>query len=203
MSAEAPGVELVPLTEEAVAAWIGEVPDTPFPTTAVDTGIHEISSTGGTTGVPKGVPMTHAGVNFIPDRLGEIFPVRLTERSPRPVYLASSPLSHAAGRWNPETPRPMRLFRRPEPLEFVSALHPDDPPSQFRWRKRLHRILRAEGPERIGGEWWRIRNIDDVSIHQVRDYYRVEDQDGTRFWVYREGLENDGHARWFVHGLFG
>ena len=98
IAAEAPGVELVPLTEDAVAAWIGEVPGTAYPTTATDDEIHEISSTGGTTGVPKGVPMTHAAVNFIPDRLGEIFPVRVTERSPRPVYLASSPLSHAAGR---------------------------------------------------------------------------------------------------------
>lgn len=95
---EAPHVELVPLTRETVSTWIGEVPDTPFITTAVETDLHEIGSTGGTTGLPKGVPQTHLGVNFIPDRLSEIFPVRATARSPRPVYLASSPLSHAAGR---------------------------------------------------------------------------------------------------------
>jgi protein ImuB len=123
----------------------------------------------------------------------------IPEQSAAPV----AALTPAAGRWNPEAPRPLRLFRRPEPLEFVTAPHPDDPPGQFRWRKRLHRILRAEGPERIGAEWWRERDIDDVSIFQVRDYYRVEDQDGARFWVYREGLENDGQARWFMHGLFG
>jgi len=95
---EAPHVELVPLTRQAVNAWIGDVPGEPFVTSALDTDVHEISSTGGTTGLPKGVPQTHVGVNFIPDRLTEIFPVRRTARSPRPVYLASSPLSHAAGR---------------------------------------------------------------------------------------------------------
>lgn len=145
-------------------------------------------------------------VDRLANRLGEArvwkaAPVQshIPEQSAAPAPALSPPV----GSWNPEAPRPMRLFRRPEPLEYVSALHPDDPPSQFRWRKRLHRIVRAEGPERIGGEWWRIKDIHDVSIHQVRDYYRVEDQDGTRFWVYREGLENDGQANWFVHGLFG
>jgi protein ImuB len=105
--------------------------------------------------------------------------------------------------WDPETPRPVRLFRRPEPLESVIALTPDDPPSQFRWRGQLHRIRRAEGPERIGEEWWK-GGIDDVSVGHVRDYYRVEDQDGGRYWLFRAGLyEPDQAPRWWLHGLFG
>ena len=58
-------------------------------------------------------------------------------------------------------------------------------------------MTRATGPERIAGEWWR----DDAT---TRDYYRVEDQSGARFWLYREGLYRDGaEPRWFLHGLFG
>jgi len=105
--------------------------------------------------------------------------------------------------WDPETPRPLRLFRRPEPLEGVIALTPDDPPNQFRWRGRLHRVRRAEGPERIAEEWWK-REIEDVSVARVRDYYRVEDADGGRFWLFRSGLYEQGQpAKWWLHGLFG
>ncbi len=110
----------------------------------------------------------------------------------------------AAKPWDPETPRPVRLFRRPEPLEQVMALTPDEPPRQFRWRGRMHQVRRAEGPERIGDEWWR-REIGDVSVNQVRDYYRVEDADGARFWLFRAGLYGDPEAppKWWLHGLFG
>ena len=109
----------------------------------------------------------------------------------------------AAPAWDPETPRPIRLFRRPEPLEQVLALTPDDPPRQFRWRGRLHQVRRAEGPERIGEEWWRA-DIADVRVGRVRDYYRVEDTGGARFWLFRAGLYSAGEpARWWLHGLFG
>ncbi|MCR5874194.1 DNA polymerase Y family protein [Phenylobacterium sp. J426] len=106
--------------------------------------------------------------------------------------------------WDPEAPRPLRLFRRPEPLEQVFAVTPDEPPKQFRWRGRMHQVRRAEGPERIGEEWWS-RDIGDVSIAHVRDYYRVEDQDGGRFWLFRAGLYGDPEAppKWWLHGLFG
>lgn len=104
--------------------------------------------------------------------------------------------------WDREAPRPVRLFQRPEPLEQVVALMPDDPPVQFRWRGRLHRVRRAEGPERIGEEWWKA-DIGDVSVVHVRDYYRVEDAEGGRFWLFRAGLYNGGEpARWWLHGLF-
>ncbi|MFN3521048.1 MAG: DUF6504 family protein [Phenylobacterium sp.] len=104
--------------------------------------------------------------------------------------------------WAADLPRPLRLFRRPEPIEAMAPI-PDDPPVQFRWRGRLHRVRAAEGPERIGEEWWR-GPIEDVSVAHVRDYYRVEDQEGARFWVFRAGLYVAGTpAKWWLHGLFG
>lgn len=104
--------------------------------------------------------------------------------------------------WDREAPRPVRLFRRPEPLEQVVALLPDDPPVQFRWRGRVHRVQRAEGPERIGEEWWK-GDIGDVSVTHVRDYYRVEDAEGGRFWLFRAGLYGgEGGPKWWLHGLF-
>lgn len=76
---------------------------------------------------------------------------------------------------------------------------PDGPPLRFRWRRVLHEVARAEGPERIAPEWWR-RGDDTLT----RDYYRVEDVRGRRFWVYREGLygRETSCPRWFLHGLF-
>jgi protein ImuB len=106
--------------------------------------------------------------------------------------------------WDREIPRPARLFRRPEPVEAVMALTPDDPPTQFRWRGQVHRVRRAEGPERIGEEWWR-GEIEDARVGHVRDYYRVEDAEGARFWLFRAGLYGDPEAppKWWMHGLFG
>ena len=105
--------------------------------------------------------------------------------------------------WSRETPRPTRLFRRPEPVEGVIALTPDDPPTQFRWRGQVHRVRRAEGPERIGEEWWK-DEIGAASTTHIRDYYRVEDAEGGRFWLFRAGLyEADATPKWWLHGLFG
>ncbi|HEY3950274.1 DUF6504 family protein [Phenylobacterium sp.] len=106
--------------------------------------------------------------------------------------------------WARETPRPTRLFRRPEPVETVMAALPDDPPSQFRWRGQLHRVRHAEGPERIGEEWWK-GAIEDVDTRHVRDYYRVEDAEGRRFWLFRAGLYADPQdpPQWWMHGVFG
>ncbi|MDP3173878.1 MAG: DNA polymerase Y family protein [Phenylobacterium sp.] len=106
------------------------------------------------------------------------------------------------GGWDPDLPRPLRLFRRPEAIE-VTAPVPDDPPIQFRWRGRVHRVSRSEGPERIAEEWWKAA-LSAASPAHVRDYYRVEDQEGGRFWVFRAGLYEAGQpARWWLHGLFG
>ena len=101
-------------------------------------------------------------------------------------------------------PRPVRLFRPPEPVE-ASWLVPDNPPVQFTWRRRLHRVVRADGPERIAEEWWNEADNTPISFAwagAVRDYYRVEDEDGRRFWLVRAGLPGNPPPRWFVHGVF-
>jgi protein ImuB len=92
--------------------------------------------------------------------------------------------------------RPLRLFARPEPVEAIAEV-PDGPPVRFRWRRTLYRVARAEGPERIAAEWWR---NDDLT----RDYFRVEDVSGHRFWLFREGLygREDLAPRWYLHGVF-
>jgi protein ImuB len=91
--------------------------------------------------------------------------------------------------------RPLTLFTRPQPIETIAAV-PDGPPIRFRWRRVLREVARAEGPERISGDW--------LGGEPTRDYYRVEDKDGRRYWLYREGLYGEGEEqpRWFVHGLF-
>ena len=139
-----------------------------------------------------------------PERIWRAAPVQshIPERSIRRGRPLGAPPSSDPP-WNPEAPRPVRLFRRPEPLEGVIALPPHDPLGQFRWRGRLHRVRLAEGPERLAEEWWR-QAIEDVSTTHVRDYYRVEDEDGARFWLFRTGLYDPAElARWWLHGLFG
>jgi protein ImuB len=92
-------------------------------------------------------------------------------------------------------PRPLRLFARPEPIDAVAEV-PDGPPLRFRWRRALHEVVAAEGPERIEGAWW--------SEHggPARDYFRVEDREGLRFWLFRAGLYRDtAQPCWFMHGV--
>ena len=96
-------------------------------------------------------------------------------------------------------PRPIRLFAPPEPIEAFWLL-PDDPPFRFTWRRRPHRVRRAGGPERIAEEWW--TEAGSALGNAVRDYYRVEDEEGRRFWLVRAGLPGDPPPRWFVHGVF-
>jgi protein ImuB len=106
--------------------------------------------------------------------------------------------------WPAGTARPVRLLNQPEPVEAMAPV-PDDPPLMFRWRRLLHRVRRADGPERIAGEWWRDfgRGVPAGDPDDIRDYYRVEDETGRRFWLYRAGLYHpDRAARWFVHGVF-
>ena len=100
----------------------------------------------------------------------------------------------------PAAIRPVRLLSRPEAIEATAPV-PDDPPVMFRWRRVLHRVARADGPERLAPEWWRDQNAEDSAA--TRDYYRIEDTDGRRFWVYREGIYRpDAHPAWFLHGIF-
>jgi protein ImuB len=102
--------------------------------------------------------------------------------------------------------RPLRLFDRPEPIKVPFATVPDGPPHQFTWRRVTHTVARVEGPERIAMEWWRQNGAT-----LTRDYFRIEDQAGLRFWIFRDGLyeselkDEKGkpvEAKWFVHGLF-
>jgi protein ImuB len=123
-------------------------------------------------------------------------------RPPLSPIAASSAASPFGDGWDPDRPRPLRLFHRPEPIEAMAPV-PDDPPIYFRWRGASHRIRRAEGPERLAEEWWR-RPFEDAAPGRVRDYYRVEDDTGARFWVFRDGLyDSDSPPRWWLHGLFG
>ncbi len=94
--------------------------------------------------------------------------------------------------------RPLGLFDPPQPVETLAEV-PDGPPIRFRWRRILHEVAHAEGPERVAAEWWR-----QAGGAPTRDYYRVEDSEGRRFWLFREGLygREAGEPRWFLHGLF-
>jgi len=101
--------------------------------------------------------------------------------------------------------RPLRLFERPEQIKVIAQV-PDGPPARFVWRRATHAVVRAEGPERVAMEWWR-----SEGEMLTRDYFRVEDEAGLRFWLYRDGLydreieQEEGKAvqpNWFMHGLF-
>ena len=98
--------------------------------------------------------------------------------------------------------RPLHLFDPPQPIEVMAGV-PDGPPHRFRWRRKLHDIKRFEGPERIASEWWKRRDgaIDKPGL--TRDYYRIEDVRGRRFWVFRHGLFGENpKPQWYLHGLF-
>ena len=94
--------------------------------------------------------------------------------------------------------RPLRLFAQPEPVDVIAEV-PEGPPLRFRWRRVLHTVAFAEGPERIAMEWWRHQEPQPT-----RDYFRVEDGEGKRFWLYRSGVygRETAAARWFMHGIF-
>jgi len=102
--------------------------------------------------------------------------------------------------WPAHWPRPVRLFRKPEAVITLGLL-PDYPPRAFTWRGVRHTVTRADGPERIFGEWWKREAETDA----LRDYFHVEVEDGRRFWLFRTG---DGESRepekqrWYVHGVF-
>ena len=96
--------------------------------------------------------------------------------------------------WRTDRPRPVSLLARPELIQ-VTAPVPDYPPMLFRYKGELHKIKKADGPERIEQEWW----IEE-GLH--RDYYCVEDQNGARFWIFRLGHYGENNPEWFIHGFF-
>jgi protein ImuB len=94
--------------------------------------------------------------------------------------------------------RPLLIFETPEPARVIAAV-PDGPPMRLTWRKVTRKITRSQGPERIAPEWWTLAEGE-----RPRDYYHVEDEQGRRYWLYRDGLYGDDDAappKWFVHGL--
>lgn len=103
--------------------------------------------------------------------------------------------------WPDHWPRPSRLLPRPEPIETM-ALLPDHPPRWILWRGVRRYVQYADGPERIFGEWWK----RDAEAQAVRDYFRIEDEAGARYWIFRQGDGEDratGSHHWFLHGVFG
>jgi protein ImuB len=96
--------------------------------------------------------------------------------------------------WKEDKPRPFQLLRKPEVI-IVAAPIPDYPPLNFRHNGKLHTIIKADGPERIEQEWW-------LQQGQHRDYYRVEDESGNRYWIFRLGHYHDKTFQWFLHGFF-
>ena len=114
----------------------------------------------------------------LPERAGV-----LTEEAP------SASFAEAEG-------RPVRLFSTPQLVDAIAGV-PDGPPERFRWRRVLRKIVRAEGPERIAPPWF------SADAGPTRDYFRVEDEMGRRYWLFREGLYGEVDTpRWFIHGLF-
>jgi len=137
--------------------------------------------------------------------------VRLGPQAVRRPVPRASHIPERAQRWAPplDPPaagqeelafhaRPLKLLDRAEPIAVLYA-SPDGLPRRFRWRGAVHEVARAEGPERIAPEWWRER-----STARLRDYYRIEDGEGRRYWIYRAGIAGDGRGgtpEWFLQGL--
>jgi protein ImuB len=113
------------------------------------------------------------------------------ERSFKP---ATSLQEKSTTGWSADKLRPLQLLPRPERID-VTAPIPDYPPMLFRYRGKLHKIVKADGPERIEQEWW-------LQQGQHRDYYRVEDDEGQRYWLFRSGHYDDKNFQWYLHGFF-
>ncbi|NNM78291.1 DNA polymerase Y family protein [Sphingomonas sp. ID1715] len=150
---------------------------------------------------PEPTPDLSQLVDLIASRIGTQHLYRLSavesdvpERSVRKVAPLDTPES-----WPAAWPRPPRLLPRPEPIANVMAEMPDAPPKRFTWRGKTHRLVRGDGPERITGEWWKHGRERDA----VRDYFRVEDESGARFWLFRKGDGVDprtGDLSWWIQG---
>jgi protein ImuB len=133
-------------------------------------------------------------------------PERAVMAAPAQHQLAAAACAVWPARVEGEPPlRPLRLFERPEQIKVIAQV-PDGPPARFIWRRATHAVVRAEGPERVAMEWWRSQGE-----MLTRDYFRVEDEAGLRFWLYRDGLydreieQEEGKVvqpNWFMHGLF-
>ncbi|MBC7506446.1 MAG: DNA polymerase Y family protein [Sandarakinorhabdus sp.] len=130
-----------------------------------------------------------AGDSHIPEQAA--FELIIADSAPAPCWPAPEP---------GEPPlRPLHLFDPPQRIEVMAEV-PDGPPRRFRWRRVQHEVMHFEGPERIAAEWWRRRDGKGLT----RDYFRVEDVHGGRFWLFRHGLygREKSNPDWYIHGLF-
>ncbi|MVT42889.1 DNA polymerase Y family protein [Chitinophaga oryziterrae] len=112
----------------------------------------------------------------------------------RSFRLAASLEEKPAADWRLDRPRPICLLSKPELIE-VTAPIPDYPPMLFIYKGKIHKVIKADGPERIEREWW-LEN----GLH--RDYYAVEDEQGARYWIFRLGHYDEHKPEWFIHGVF-
>ncbi len=140
-------------------------------------------------------------VRFGRNALAQLLPVasHIPERAEIRAAPLDAPLASASDTASVQAERPQRLLEHPEEIHVLYAV-PEGPPAQFQWRRRSYRVARYQGPERIAPEWWQ-----DKPGTRLRDYFKVEDEAGHRFWLYREGLHNDGRGgapRWFLHGIY-
>jgi protein ImuB len=125
--------------------------------------------------------------SHIPERAEALRP---SAKGPPPKPARAAPASPAL--------RPLLIFEAPEPAKVVAAV-PDGPPMRLTWRRVTRRVVKAQGPERVAPEWWRL-----CQGERPRDYYVIEDEQGRRYWLYREGLygePGEEQPKWFVHGL--
>lgn len=163
---------------------------------------------GGLAHEAKREPDLAALVDALANRFGSR---RLYREVPRPSAMPersvaeTRPLAPASGAgWSIDHPRPSRMLIPPEPVQ-VTAMLPDHPPAMFVWRGKRHRVARADGPERMHGEWWRDAGHEADNPHALRDYFQVETAGGGRYWLFRLGDgENPatGPMHWFIHGAF-
>jgi protein ImuB len=132
------------------------------------------------------------------DGMGHL-PPRSTGLAVSMKSLLHAPLRGEGAQRADEVPsRPLLIFESPEPATVIASV-PDGPPMRLTWRRVTRKIVKSQGPERIAPEWWHL-----TSTERPRDYYHVEDDQGRRYWLYRDGLygEDDGPPpKWFVHGL--
>ncbi|WP_235935514.1 Y-family DNA polymerase [Devosia aurantiaca] len=185
-------------------------------------------------GVQVGAFSDQSGLEDI-DRLNDRLASRLGTMAVLKTELVASRLPERAVRLVPalakidtplDTPsfrRPLRLLPMPERV-VITAEVPDGLPAAMVWRRENYRLVKGEGPERLGGEWWRSGNrlklielpastmpepgetpsssspyVPDLPLYlpddATRDYYVVEDQDGRRFWVFRQGFYSAASPR--------
>lgn len=96
--------------------------------------------------------------------------------------------------WRNNIPRPIRILQVPQEIQVMVPI-PDYPPAQFQYKGQIFRVVKADGPERIETEWW-------LRAGAHRDYYYVEDEQGNRYWLYREGHYYSETSKWYLHGFF-